>query len=254
MILSKAFTAATTAILCAACGRLDFAARSDAGPGSDGASGLDGNPSDDSAPAVACPSGAMFCDGFESGNISAWSNSEMSAGAGSTLAVQSTIVHSGTFALDATMPAFGNGAFADVFVSFPTISSGTVATRIWVYPAQPLVNFDGVLLLYTDVSNALLVSGDSTGIWTATQNSTDWHSSVAAASNTWTCVELDLVFTPQLAITLYINDVAAITGQVLTDQTLTVSELRAGVARADAAGAHVIIDDVVLAAQHIGCN
>ena len=208
---------------------------------------------------VSCPADGFFCDGFETGDTSRWSTTDVSAGA--TLAVESATVHTGAFALDGNVPAMPtNGALSAVIEQFPTLSTGTLAARMWLYLPQPLVNFDSVLTLGSS-PHTITIDADNGGHWTATEhtpsaNPPDHVSTTLAVTAAWTCLELDYQFATGVGaavITLYIQD-----GVVLTvaaaDPAAMYGQARVGVSRADMAGDEVIADDVVLATQHIGCN
>lgn len=224
---------------------------------------IDGAVSDASAldgdAAIACPANGFFCDGFETGDISRWTTSDLSPMV--SLDAEGTNVHSGRFALDANVPAMpSNGAIAAAVEQFPVLSSGTFAVRMWIYLPQPLVHFDSVITM-VNAGHVLTVDGDDNGYWTFTEhtptgNPPDEHSTTLAATNTWTCVEVDYQFAQNgnaASIMLYVADAAAFT-VAAADPDAMFGEVRVGISRADAAGDQVIVDDVVLATQHVGCN
>jgi hypothetical protein len=74
----------------AACGRVDFDARTD-------------------APA-SCPSSALLCDDFETGGLTKWDGTRISVGG--SLLVDSSAARAGTWGLDATMPALADGSIS----------------------------------------------------------------------------------------------------------------------------------------------
>jgi hypothetical protein len=238
-------------LLLAGCGRIDFGALASA---SDAAAG-DSSP--DTAAAAACPAFASFCDDFESGDVSKWSG--MTVDPGNTLAVQASLFHAGGHALDASaVPATTNtAAFVDHAIAAQT--TGLLAVRQWVYAVQPVVNYDGVLNLYNTSTQFVMVDADTTSNWTISEenanatSSLDHGSATQVPTGAWTCIEIDYELTPTTMATLYVGDVVTVPTLIM-DPTPTVSTIRVGLTRADMAGAHVVIDDVVVAAQHIGCN
>jgi len=172
-----------------ACGRIGFDARADGATTGDGA-----------ITGVACPSFATFCDGFESGDTSAWSHVDTSTG--DTVNVQDTLFHSGRFALDAHVAASGTaGRTASVEYDFADQSTGVLAARAWVYATTSLAAFESTIGFYdSNVANYIDASGGDTNVWTATEGndntmmSEDHASAVAVVEDTWLCVEIDVTF------------------------------------------------------------
>src|SRR5258706_12238524 len=120
-------------VLVTGCGRIGFDAL--------------GGPNPD-ALANTCPSNALLCDDFESGDIGRWTAMNV-AGAGS-LAVDAVHVRSGAYGLHAVVdpaPLSGNAAY--VMFDMGTQTTGTVSVREWVLVDQPLTNFDIAILLRT---------------------------------------------------------------------------------------------------------
>ena len=70
--------------------------------------------------------------------------------------------------------------------------------------------------------------------------------------NTWTCIELDVTFSPP-RFELFVDDVLVV-DVTPVDPAMLYREIDVGVARADIAGYRVIVDDVVQADRHIGCQ
>ncbi|HSD87986.1 MAG TPA: hypothetical protein VLB44_10750 [Kofleriaceae bacterium] len=222
------------------CGRLDFELRNDAAPAD--------------STGFACPVFAQFCDGFESGDISRWSGSSVATGG--TLTVTTSVVHSGLFALEATMPPQQTGAGAKVSYSFPTQTTGRLALREHVFMPEQLSDYDGVIEfsggllqyigLYVEPSLMWAVSEDSNGGGLA-----DYPIAVLAQPGRWYCVELEVVFSPPTVI-VYIDDTQVLMTP-MADPSPFYNEVSGGMTRASMDGGHAIIDDVVVANQHIGC-
>ena len=224
------------AVLLAGCGHLGF------------------DPAGDGAPAASdCPAFATFCDGFESGDYSKWPMHDISQGG--SLTVQTANVHGGHYALDATMPALFDGALAAVELPVTPQTTGTFALREWVYAPQQLAGFDAVAVLW-DGKKFINVAVDDFHHWDASDYPgsgavIDHGSSVAAVPGVWTCIEIDVAV--GASFQLFVDDASAI-ALPLDDPSIQISLVWAGLPRADAAGARVIVDDVVIAPQHIGCS
>lgn len=239
-------------LACSIACRANFEDRVDAAHAGDTGSGGD-------APAQACPPSALVCDGFESGDTSRWSTTAVSPNA--TLVLDTTIVHSGKYALHGTVGAGPSGNSAAVVEEFALQSTGMLAVREWVYQPQPLINYDGVIILEQLTGGgtpSALAGGDATMVWDVTENtvnagSVDHATTTPAATAAWTCVELDYQFGSPSQITLFVNATLALQIDAI-DTGPAFSEVLAGAARAQSGGTETIIDDVVIAREHIGCN
>ena len=230
----------------AGCGRLGFGDLGDAGGGDAGGGDVAVFPLGE-----ACPTFAIFCDGFETGDVSAWTGNILTPGA--TLSADNDIVHTGRFALAADVPAISSGAFAALDESYSSTSTGMLAIRAWIYAPSSFGEFSGPLIL-TDVGNVhqVLLSGDLSMLWTVSEGGVDHHSTMSVVGATWSCVELDYTFGTPATIDLYLDD-ANIESVSAVDGGADFDEVIVGVARASAAGEDAVVDDVVIALQHIGC-
>jgi hypothetical protein len=235
-------------VLACGCGRIGFSAATDGVTSGDGV-----------VPAEACPTFASFCDGFEFGNLAAWSGSQATA---ATLTVQSSIVHSGHYALEsvgASSTSFG--AFA--VHGFPTQTSGSIATREWVYAPQPLVQWEQLLAVLSGSANNydyVTVLGGANNIWMAAEGDAsavlgNYESTTPVAQSAWVCVELDVTLaTTGSTGVVYVADQEVVTATLVTPNP-GYSSLRAGLwTGVSGSGGTVYVDDVVMAAQHIGCQ
>ncbi len=234
--------------LVAGCGRFGFAPR----PQADAHVAVDGASYDVSP--MNCPAFAVFCDDFESGDLSRWADMD-EAGNGS-VTVTSSMAHSGTFALHGVGPAAMAGGTAGNVLRPNAIVSGPIAIREWMYAPQPMIGFDAVLQLGLPSTGYLLVAGDSVGNWVVDEdvdlNIYDNYSSDPAPVGVWTCIELDFNYPPSGHFQLFVNDVSEV--DVLSqDPAPAYTEISVGVIRAEPAGWDVFVDDVVVAQQHIGC-
>jgi hypothetical protein len=238
-------------MLACGCGRLGFATLGDAAVGA-----IDAAEAGD-APA-ACPSFATFCDGYETGDTSAWS--QMFASAGGSLTVETATVHSGRFALHVIQPGASNSTDAEtVHMLAAPQSTGVLTTRLWFYavaslPANvgPLNLHDGTLAHYA----FLMVYPNEA--WTVSEQGTnglhDHQSTTLLVAGTWTCLEVDYTFAPP-AYAVYVNDVLAISGAA-ADTAPSFDRVSLGAQNVAPAGANadMIVDDIVIADRHIGCQ
>lgn len=204
--------------------------------------------------APGCPAFAQFCDGFESGDFSQWTGSDVSPG-GTIVATQER-AHSGSFAFAGTMPMQSNGAAAAVLHDFAPISSGMLAVREWINTPVPIVAYDGVLDIYDVFQHYVLAAGDSNR-WVISENSpggglNNYYATPTPPLDTWTCIEVDVTFSPP-RFELFVDDTLAL-GMPAADPAPLYREISVGVARADLAGYSVFVDDVVQADRHIGCQ
>ncbi|HEX8992558.1 MAG TPA: hypothetical protein VF784_12840 [Anaerolineales bacterium] len=185
----------------------------------------------------------VFSDGFESGNLSAWTTS-------TGLTIESTLVHSGGFAAQAnttngdtyakkTLPATYSDGYFQIY--FDLISNATQAnllryrTSTGTSIGYLFVNTLGELGLRNDVGLVTVVSTTtvSPGVW----HSLELHATINGASGI-TEVWLDGVHVNDLSITTNLGTapIAAIQiGEVQTGRTF-----------------NVVFDDVVFDIQQIG--
>ncbi len=205
----------------------------------------------------ACPAFAMFCDGFESGDVSKWTGTVSAA----SETVETTPVHTGHYALDSRVPAQGgNGAEGGVFLQLAAPATETLAIREYVYSVEPITNYVGTILLTDSINpNAEYgeVVADDTGHWTFTEDSAtgglhDHTGSVTSVGGVWTCVELVVELGSDNTIELFVDGAPALTMPFL-DPHPTYDNITVGVARAIAAGSEDFTDDVVVANERIGC-
>lgn len=230
----------------AACGRLSFDS-ADGGSSGDDAVG-DGQ-------LAACPAFALFCEDFESGSLSQWNTTDVVDPA--TLAVTSTMPHGGGFALEATSPPNGSSLRALAEYRFTARTSGVLAVRFYMWLSTPLNNFSSVMALYNQQNNRYLaLGGDELVNWVVPEDTDAGQfdlksTSPTPAANAWNCVELVYTFAPARA-EVFVNGVNVL-DRASNATAASFSRFMLGVSRGDQVGLHVVIDDVVLAAQRIGC-
>ncbi len=250
------------ALLAAACGRIDFTPPDrdpDAMASPDAPVGLDADADADAS--GACPVFALFCDDFESGDLSRWTGTAIDGPA--TLDLSGSQVHAGVYALDAKVaPDVTDGGNAAPYLHFAVPrSTGTLAVREWITASPKLELFNMVIVLLHDTTDQFAgVGGNNTGEWVVTDDpgtgiTTDHDSTVVTpAAGTWTCVELVYTFAGGAStIDLYIDEALVMT-DTANDPAPAFTDVQIGVARADSTGIEVITDDVVIADRRIGCE
>jgi hypothetical protein len=243
----------------AACGRLDFDGHAhDAMPLAD-APPSDAIATPDSDAGGGCPSFAVFCDDFESGNLSKWTGEDVPA----SQTVDAAARYTGNYGYDAVVPTdMGAGAEGDAYRSSTavTYATGTLAIREWVYSPAQLINYVGTMEVTlgppATAMQYLEVISNDVGAWSLSEFGSaglhDHEGSIAAQTATWTCVELVIDLGSAASVTLYIDGSATTQGS-LTNAGDSYDTIAVGVTRANAGGFELYIDDVAIAMQRIGC-
>jgi hypothetical protein len=202
-----------------------------------------------------CPTGAIFCDDFESGNSAKWTGQDVRQDAG-TVAVQSTTKAHGSYALR----ALANGApgaeeYAELFKDF-TPTAPPFALRANVFYPQTLQHYDHLITIYENASstNNFSIGGDNNATWVVTENEAnapDEHSDmVPTGSGQWHCVEL--VIDAAGMVTLYVDNHRLI-GPWQRVSNVTYSHLLVGVTRSVDADYVAYIDDVAVGPSRLYC-
>jgi hypothetical protein len=210
----------------------------------------------DLAAVAICPMGAIFCDDFESGDISHWSSSSIKQDAG-TLAVQSTTTRHGTFALRALANgALGADKYAELEKDFPP-TAPPFALRANVYFPQTLQHFDDLIALYeipSGSTNAFAIGGDNNGNWVVAENESmagDLVSDmVPTGAGQWHCVEL--VIDAAGMVTLYVDN-HRLVGPWQRTSAVSYSTLLIGVTRSVDSDFVGYIDDVAIGPSRLYC-
>jgi hypothetical protein len=228
--------------------------------------GFDPTGTTDASIVAGCPSTALLCDDFESGDVSRWTGTSMFTNA--SLTVDGQRPHGGAFALDATVPTEAtSGGLAATCFAFPTIATGTLAFRAWVNFGDAQLEFDSFMALWSlpscvdpDPVEYVNVACDSNGMWDLTDDNSVPNGPIDHPGTTacpppgvWSCVELDYNFGPPARMQLYVND-AIVVDDAPADPTPSFVEAATGITRAIMSGSHVFVDDVVVDRRHIGCN
>lgn len=211
----------------------------------------------ESPPPGGCPSFAVFCDDFESGNTSRWDTTVLDGPA--TLVVSTMRARSGTFALEAQVgPDDQDAGEASLVRAIPPHSTGVLAARLWINLAAPLRYFNLVFDFRAQAGEYVTIGGDNNGNWVSTENDgtiafDHLTTTPTPPLDTWTCVELVYSFTPSTRIQFYVNDGIVLDAPSVHDAP-SLDEVRIGVTRADMLGFTVYVDDLAVATQRIGCE
>ena len=226
-----------------------------------------------------CPSFAIFCDDFETGNTLKWS-SETAMPNGSVVVVGpgagAPNPWAGAFALHAYagMNATPDGGtapenLAQVRLDIPPILSGTVFVRFYLYlPRALLVNTVIAKLGHqnttTGPADIQLKVGDMGGtdrfrVTTdnAIANGSDHDAVVPVPVATWTCVELGFTLASAGHLSVWSDGVQVIDApeDTLGTGTAPYDQLRLGLgASAGTVTQELYADDYVYATQRIGCE
>jgi hypothetical protein len=129
-------------VVAAGCGRLDFNAIGRGGPSALG----DGALVDSISSGALCAESGVFCDGFESGDLSKWSGTAISTNC--TVAASKMYAHTGSYGLlGDTSGASSVADFAEAYVTFTPRTTGMLAVRIWADAISVIDQNAGVLEL-----------------------------------------------------------------------------------------------------------
>jgi hypothetical protein len=197
---------AVVVCLATGCGRIDFddSERTGGSNSRDSGAPPDGYPvAYDTIPsAQLCEQAGVFCDGFESGDLSKWDGvAECSA---CTVEVNGTYVHAGSYGL------VGNAAgassvsdTAEAYRTFAARTTGLLAVRIWGNAVAVAAEDAGVLELSAgsaDLSHAIAIAASDERVWQVEEiydneiMQSSYASTVAAVQGQWVCFELDYTF------------------------------------------------------------
>ena len=222
----------------------------------------DSGPPDGGPPASRCETdfaGRLFCDGFESGDVSRWDGEEIGAGAG-TVSVVTDIVYMGDNALRVQGdPGSGYAGVGKVVFA----ASGVTDQWYRAYHYFPAANGFGAEV------NGMAESGLAYDIVVAINpSSSNFHThswpvnhrvDVAGTlpADTWSCIELHVHFDASGGvIQLYFDD-ALVAEDTMLDTTVPrgLQVVLAGFTWKDSASTNVVyVDEVVADTARIGCD
>jgi hypothetical protein len=244
------------------CGRIGFL------PSGGDANTGDGNVPGDLIPdAPTCPAFALLCDDFESGSLTThWTRVDTAQGG--TATITSTNPHTGSRSLEVDCPAQATpDAQAAPTLRIAPQTTGVLAVREWINSTTQMQHFDLVAQLETFPSQYSSAGGNDFGYWVSTEldpppiNMGPDHTSTpnvaTPAPGTWTCVELVYTFAGAAGnaqIQIFVNETAVVDAPANKTNGASYNDIAIGVNRADSAGFHLFVDDVVIAQQRIHCN
>ncbi|AKF04805.1 LamG-like jellyroll fold domain-containing protein [Sandaracinus amylolyticus] len=240
-------------VLLLGCGRVGY----DPGSSDGGSADLDAAAQVDEC--AARHAGARVCSGFEGDVGTYWS---LTTRDGGTIATTTTVAHRGARALRAEVGGSGSTAFAHH--RFVPIASGDLWLRAFVRVPAPsgsvgvnllAVEHEGSDVFGIDVNvgvdGRLLVYGVEAGTFDAPDD-------VRLRADEWACVELRIgVSDADGELELFVDGARAVSATGIDSYPEgDYDRLLVGVAWSDASQApfEVLIDDVVLDVQPIGCD
>jgi hypothetical protein len=214
--------------------------------------------------APSCPAGALLCDDFESGTTAKWTRS--ASAQGGTATITSANPHSGALSLEVDCAAQAmNDCQGALELDFSPQTTGVLAVREWLNTTTTMQHFDLVAQVETlapfQYSSA---GGNDFGMWVSTElgppgNMGPDHTSATStpAPGTWTCLELVYTFSGAAGaarIQMFVDEASVLDMPANDTNSATYNNVAVGISRADKAGFHVFVDDVVIANARIHCN
>jgi hypothetical protein len=205
---------------------------------------------------VTCPSSALFCDDFESDNLTRWTKSSdiKNVDMGSIGREFIRAAH-GLWSVE----AMGSGIppSTDNYIrlekDLPAMSP-PLAVRANFWTAQPLGNYTTVMSIYDPTNHGFSVGGDSSSTWVVTEDAAaapDRHSDmVPAGGGGWHCVEL--VVDGGGNVTLFV-DGHQLAGPWARATVTAYSAFFFGIERTAVAGSDVFVDDVAIGPTRLYC-
>ena len=139
-------------------------------------------------------------------------------------------------------------------------TTGTIAIKSWVNLATPLNNYSLVYVLRNTATGQYVTlggDGKTPANWVTSDNTTgnvltDHPGTVPVPPlDTWVCVEFVFDFATR-RVRGYV-DGALVVEAIENDAAPAYADIAVGAPRAQPAGFHVFVDDVVIANQRIGC-
>jgi hypothetical protein len=209
-------------------------------------------------------SASVFNDGFETGNASAWTGSNVDS-VGSTVAVQSGVVHSGSYAAQATLSGAGPVWYAEYYKDLGS-QYLTLFCRAYVRFSALPASGD-----YLEVNPAICTVGLSAALVAAEvyndAGTMEWvlfYKTNGAASNlvynatptptvdTWYCLEVKFLGASGTGeARLWVNGVEVCAATGLTNDAVQAQDVAVGASSTVALACSVYSDDVVAADAYI---
>jgi hypothetical protein len=204
-----------------------------------------------------CPGNAIFCDDFESGDVSKWTTQELFFDLGAEINVQQAIVRHGQYALhtSATGHDMAGAGHSIVIKGLPNVTP-PLAVRANVFAVQPLDHYGVSVELYDDTTHGFSVSADNQDVWTLTEDQAtgggpDHHTDmVPYDTGSWHCIEI--VIDAAGFVTFYVDN-----HQLLAPfprmSTVAYTTLQMGIGRTVNPVNDVYVDDVAVAPTRLYC-
>lgn len=244
---------------CAAPGGDDLAV-----PGEDSAGvppGSDLSSPPDLAAVAVCPTGAIFCDDFESADMAQWTMASAIKYQDMGAIGRSTAQHAhGAFSLYAQgsgIPGSNNYIVAEKV--FPSAIAPPLAIRANVWTPQPLGSYTMVLTLFDPNNDTFSFGGDNSSEWVVTEDQsasgggTLDHPSdmVAAGGGAWHCLEIVVDAANNASAFV---DGHRLMGPFVRASALQYTAFSVGIARTVVpTGSTVYVDDVAVGPSRLYC-
>jgi hypothetical protein len=203
-----------------------------------------------------CPVNAIFCDDFESGDLSKWNAASAKSDAG-TVTVQSTTKAHGTYALRSLANGSpGTQVYAQAEKDFPA-TAPPFALRANVYFPTTLDRFNQLIALYENSSgsiNSFAIGGDTDGNWEVSENESNapdrFSDMVPTGAGAWHCVEL--VIDAGGMVDFYVDN-HHLVGPWARASQVSYSMLLVGITRSVSTDYVAYIDDVAIGPSRLYC-
>jgi hypothetical protein len=199
-----------------------------------------------------CGAGVVFCDGFESGDVSAWS----SAVSGNAK-VQGERVHNGSWALQVTTDGARS---ASVGTSLRRLATGSFHARAWFFVPSDFVFHKAELLTVDGPPDGVEFILDEDEIRAYDDMAaTTLTTQMSVLHNQWFCIQLHVGISQSagtVTLDLNIHQVSAASALDTLPAADGYTFLDVGIANpTNGQGpATIYIDDVVVSTQPLGCN
>lgn len=206
----------------------------------------------------------LFSDGFEEGNLSAWSGTEYGSG-GSAPKVESSVVHSGVYACLQALSGEA-GAYSGCNKVLGSSYNALHARAYVLFSALPTGNAN-----FVQVAPDICTTGDAQDLvvvwlrnngsgvywsiyWTVNGGSTNYAlSNVTPITGIWYCVEVYVNLANGMGeVTLWVNGTKLVDVTGLSNGTYSASEVLTDAYCINGLAVNVYVDDVVVADSYIG--
>jgi len=232
----------------------------------------------DAAPSVTCPGFALFCDDFESGGLTRWSqvlttnnglarvDGALDGGGGPFRGAYAMRLWAGT---NPSVGGVVKASTANVNAYVPAMTTGAFVYRFYVYVPAVLVTDTSLAKLahrdplsFPEDVNLKVVNGGGVDRWrinvdNAVANDASFDSAAPVPIGRWTCLEWSLTIGHVGRLTLSADGATVIDVAEDTVGTMAAGydDARVGISYSPGTVVQqVFVDDVALATQKIGCE